>query len=91
MKTRQKSGKAEAAGGNPGKFRLALASWLGVWPVLTGLSFILTPLLQPWPLAARTLVTSAIMVPVMIFGVMPAIERLLSTFTKIGCQPQSRS
>ncbi|MEL6826995.1 MAG: hypothetical protein AAFN91_12165 [Pseudomonadota bacterium] len=59
--------------GGPG--RLVSLTWLGVYPVLTTIAVLLEPWLSPHPTWAQTLIMSAIMVPVMVLGVMPALKR----------------
>ena len=55
--------------------RAALLTWLGVYPLLTLIAWLLAPILAPLHLPARTLVMSAVMVPVMMYGVMPFMAR----------------
>lgn len=55
--------------------RLVSLTWLGVYPVLTAIALCLEPLLGPKPLWMQTFVMSAIMVPIMVGGVMPALKR----------------
>ena len=55
--------------------RLALVTWAGVYPVLTLIALALEPVLSGQPVILRTLIMSALMVPVMVFIVMPAASR----------------
>ena len=55
--------------------RLVSLTWLGVYPVLTMIAVLLEPWLAPQPLWTQTLIMSAIMVPIMVIGVMPALKR----------------
>jgi len=55
--------------------RLVYLTWLGVYPVLTIIAVLLEPWLALQPLWIQTLIMSAIMVPVMVIGVMPALKR----------------
>ncbi|MEO1086877.1 MAG: antibiotic biosynthesis monooxygenase, partial [Acidobacteriota bacterium] len=57
--------------------RLAFATWLGVYPVLTLIAWLFEPVLAGRPVALRTLVMSALMVPIMVYFVMPWIRRHL--------------
>ncbi|MEO1305486.1 MAG: hypothetical protein AAFV37_10945 [Pseudomonadota bacterium] len=57
--------------------RLVTLTWLGVYPVLTIIAVLLEPWLAPQALWLQTLTMSAIMVPVMVVGVMPALKRWL--------------
>ena len=55
--------------------RLVSLTWLGVYPVLTTIAILLEPWLAPQAVWLQTLFMSAIMVPVMVVGVMPALKR----------------
>ncbi len=52
--------------------------WLAVWPIVTGVSWILTAIGPDWPLALRTLATSVILVPTMVLAVVPGVTRILT-------------
>ncbi|MEM7703321.1 MAG: hypothetical protein AAF251_15395 [Pseudomonadota bacterium] len=58
-----------------GRARLALVTWTGVYPVLTLIALALEPVLSGEPVMLRTLIMSALMVPVMVFIVMPTASR----------------
>ena len=58
-----------------GKHRLALLTWAGVYPLLTVIALLLEPLLDGQPLPLRTFATSAVMVPAMVYALMPLIRR----------------
>ena len=58
-----------------GRSRLVLLTWVGVYPVLTGIAWALEPVLIELPVPIRTLLMSALMVPIMVYGVMPLIHR----------------
>ena len=55
-----------------------LALFLFVWPTVTGLSAMLANI--ELRLAARTFVTSAILVPAMVFAVVPLLTRALARY-----------
>ena len=59
----------------PGIHRAALLTWAGVYPVLTLIAWALAPVIGNASVPLRTLVMSAIMVPVMVYAVMPAMAR----------------
>lgn len=58
----------------PPRLRLTVLTWIGVYPVLTLIALIVEPLIGSVVLPVRTLVMSAIMVPVMVYAVMPFIQ-----------------
>ena len=59
------------------KLQQTLLVWLAVYPIITALAWLLDPVLQPLQLPLRTLVLSALMVPIMVYGAMPLIHFLL--------------
>jgi uncharacterized protein len=66
----------KAAKSGPPRHRLALITWLGVYPVITLILALLGPTLVSWPLALRTLVLSVLMVIALTWLVMPALTRV---------------
>ena len=60
---------------NNSRARGALLTWIAIWPLITGLLLIGDPLLAALPLPLRTLVLTAILVPLMSFVVMPRLTR----------------
>jgi antibiotic biosynthesis monooxygenase (ABM) superfamily enzyme len=60
----------------PPKHQLALMIWLAVFPTLTVLQLLLRGLLAEAPMILRTLVLATIAVPIVIYGLMPALQRL---------------
>jgi antibiotic biosynthesis monooxygenase (ABM) superfamily enzyme len=59
----------------PKRYKMALLVWLGLYPLLTALSYLTGPLLANAPIPVRTLVLSAILVPTMIFVLIPNIQK----------------
>lgn len=53
--------------------RGAFLTWIAIWPLITGLLLVGEPLLAALPLPLRTLVLTAILVPLMSFVVMPRL------------------
>lgn len=58
-----------------GSGRLVTLTWVGVYPALTLIAMLMEPWLSPLSVWLQTLVMSAIMVPIMVMGVMPALKR----------------
>jgi antibiotic biosynthesis monooxygenase (ABM) superfamily enzyme len=50
--------------------------WLAVFPTLTALQLLLRDPLAGAPMILRTLVLATIAVPIVIYGLMPALQRL---------------
>ena len=57
------------------RFRTALLSWAAVWPLITLLLFLGDPLLAGLALPIKTLLVTALLVPLMNFLVMPLLTR----------------
>lgn len=55
--------------------RRALLTWIAIWPLITALLLFGDPYLAGLPLPIRTLVLTAILVPLMSFVVMPRLTR----------------
>jgi len=65
----------------PRRLHGAMVSFLGAFPTITLLSFVLGPFLADWPLLARIAVMSALMTGTMTYLVMPALMRRLAAWT----------
>lgn len=61
------------------QLRGALLTWVAIWPLITALLLIGDPVLAALPLPLRTLVLTAILVPLMSFVVMPRLTRWAGT------------
>jgi antibiotic biosynthesis monooxygenase (ABM) superfamily enzyme len=59
----------------PPRWKVAMLTWLGVFPLVTAMVTLGKPLLDPLPLVARTFALTAVVVPVMVFVVTPALTR----------------
>jgi len=60
----------------PPRYKMALLTALGVYPLLLLLSYILNPLIGGWPLALRLLVSLSIGIPLMTWHIMPLLSRV---------------
>lgn len=60
--------------------RFALMVMLGVYPLITGLLYVVLPLTEGWSTWQRTLVIVPIMVAIMIWGLIPSVQRLFRNF-----------
>jgi len=58
------------------KYKMALATFLGVYPVVMGLSLTLGPAIQSWPFILRNAVFNACVVILLTWLVMPLITRV---------------
>ncbi|NIL43673.1 hypothetical protein HCB17_22995 [Salinispora arenicola] len=62
--------------GPPSRHHLAIMIWIAVFPTLTILNLLLGGMLEQTPTVLRTLILSTIAVPIVIFGLMPPLQRL---------------
>lgn len=60
--------------------RFAVLVLAGVYPLITGLLYLLLPMLQGWAIWQETLVIAPLMVAMMVWGVIPAIQRRFNRF-----------
>ncbi|RLP73690.1 hypothetical protein D9V32_14265 [Mycetocola tolaasinivorans] len=59
----------------PSTHTRALITWLAIFPLVTLGSFALEPLSAGWPLPLRTLVLTAVVVPLAVYLVVPNLMR----------------
>jgi uncharacterized protein len=62
----------------PSRHRMALLTWVGIWPLVSLALLLLAPLLAGYPFLARTALTSALLVLTMTYLVMPLLARAAS-------------
>ena len=57
---------------------MAVVIWLAIYPTITVLLALIGPHTADWPLPLRTLVLTAIAVPLMVFVLLPRLQRVLA-------------
>jgi antibiotic biosynthesis monooxygenase (ABM) superfamily enzyme len=62
----------------PPRYKMAVVTWLAVFPLISAIFFVLGPVLNALPTLLRTLVLTLIMVTTMTYVVMPRMTRLFS-------------
>lgn len=62
----------------PPRHKLAVVIWLGIYPTTTIALFAIDPLLSTLPLPLRTLAQTAIVVPTMVYLVLPVLKHLFA-------------
>lgn len=68
---------------HPPRHKLAVVTWLAIYPTITIVLAMLEPLgLFALPLPLRTLALTLLLVPLMVFGVMPALHRVFATWLR---------
>lgn len=60
---------------SPPRLHQAIMIWLAVFPTLTALQLLLQDVLAEFPLIARTLVLSSLVVPVVVYLILPRLQR----------------
>lgn len=60
----------------PPRWKMAVVTWLAIYPLVNLISLALGPFLTPWPQLARSAVLASILVPLMTWVVMPAMTRM---------------
>lgn len=60
----------------PPRYKLFLLSWLGIYPLVTGMFLLFGPWLTQLPLLLRTLVLTGVLVYAMTYIVMPRLTRI---------------
>ena len=61
----------------PPKYKMAIATFLGVFPVVMGLSLTLGPAIRSWPFVLSNAIFNACVVALLTWVVMPLITRML--------------
>jgi len=62
----------------PPKYKMAVVIWLSIYPSITLLLYFLGSSLTALPLMLRTLVLTLILVPTMVFGLLPFMTRVFA-------------
>lgn len=62
----------------PPRYKLAVLTWLAIYPALTLTLALLGPALAPMPLFLRTLIVTAVLVPIMVYVLVPATHRIFA-------------
>jgi antibiotic biosynthesis monooxygenase (ABM) superfamily enzyme len=59
----------------PPRWKQAVITWLAVYPALTLTLAVLGPLIETWPLAFRTLLVTVLLVPIVVYVLLPLLNR----------------
>ncbi len=60
----------------PPRYKMAIVTWLAVFPLITAMSYALQTAADILPVVARAFISSLVLVPLMTYVVMPRMTRL---------------
>jgi len=75
----------------PPKWKMAVATFLGVFPLAMVLNLTLGPVIREWHFVLRNVVFNAFVVTLLSWGVMPVVTRLLRGWLQPRSPPQNDS
>jgi antibiotic biosynthesis monooxygenase (ABM) superfamily enzyme len=78
---RMETRRRKVAGSIP-RYKVALVTWVAIYPALTITLAVLGPPLAPLPLYVRTLVVTALLVPLMVYVLVPAVQRVFAAWLR---------
>lgn len=61
----------------PPKWKFAIMVWLAIYPTITLVSFLIGDTIKNWPLPLKTLLMTGILVPLMVFVLLPLLRKFL--------------
>jgi antibiotic biosynthesis monooxygenase (ABM) superfamily enzyme len=64
----------------PPKWKFALMVWIAIYPSITLLSYLIGDFIKNLPLAIRTLIMTGILVPLMVFILLPLLSKILKNW-----------
>ncbi len=64
----------------PPKWKFAVMVWLAIYPTITFVSYLIGDVIKDWPLALKTLLMTGILVPTMVFILLPILRKLLTNW-----------
>jgi antibiotic biosynthesis monooxygenase (ABM) superfamily enzyme len=64
----------------PPKWKFAIMVWIAIYPAITLASFLLGDTIQNLPLAIRTLIMTGILVPLMVFILLPLLGKIMKNW-----------
>jgi uncharacterized protein len=69
------------------RYKIAVITWLAIYPALTITLALLSPVLAPLPLFLRTLVLTVVLVPIMVYALVPAVQRIFAGWLRSDGSP----
>jgi len=71
----------------PPRWKVAVVTWLGIFPTVLFLFLTVAPLMADWPLVPRTMVITALVVLIMTWGVAPRLTQWLKPWLHPAPKP----
>lgn len=68
----------------PARYKMAILTWVTIFPLITLIVIVLAPLIGTWPVVAQLAITTLLTVPLMTWLVMPRVTRLLGRWLYPG-------
>ncbi|WP_297868752.1 hypothetical protein [uncultured Flavobacterium sp.] len=64
----------------PPKWKFAIMVWLAIYPAITLLTYLIGDLIKKLPLPIKTLIMTGILVPLMVFVLLPILRKLMGNW-----------
>ena len=64
----------------PPKWKFAIMVWLAIYPAITLLTFLIGDYIKNLPLPLKTLIMTGILVPLMVFVLLPILRKLMGNW-----------
>lgn len=64
----------------PPKWKFAVMVWIAIYPSITLVSLLIGDYIKSFPLPIRTLIMTGILVPLMVFVLLPLLRKLLGNW-----------
>jgi hypothetical protein len=62
------------------KWKFAIMVWLAIYPAITLLTYLIGDLIKNLPLPIKTLIMTGILVPLMVFVLLPILRKLMGNW-----------
>jgi uncharacterized protein len=87
MAESEEHGGAGPLRGSVPRYKIAVITWLAIYPALTVTIALLSPVLAPLPLFLRTLILTVVLVPIMVYVLVPTVQRLFAGWLSSDVSP----
>lgn len=64
----------------PPKWKFAVMVWLAIYPTITLVTFLIGDYIKNFPLPLKTLIMTGILVPLMVFVLLPILRKLMDNW-----------